>query len=427
MARIRPHSLAVFALALPLVAQDRVGDGTIEEVRVADGAHEGMAFSVFTPKGVKRGEFYPLVFALHGNGNTAASHARMLAGVSTDRAPVFVVAPSYQTETKFNAPVVEDVERAFDVILAQVLQSYPIDSGRVVLQGFSMGAIHCTNWLNAIGNRATLVPTPLPFCAVWLNSTAVVPQRSLGGAVGFLLFVGEDEAAILGTINIVENVRSAYSRMFARGEDATYIEIPGMGHTVGSECLRLMRESLGQIPDHSEALLPQHARSFPRAWKMVMRGEFSPALIEFDQWMAGDDRNARSRARTARDKVVTYLRKLARDTARKREPTLTDYDQMLEIGLALESWDPELAELFREAGEKLAEHKSLVDEIASRNALRNAQAALAENRDSAIETLRALGTGQNKDTAYGRRARAHLQALGEDVPFPFAATTGKRR
>ena len=430
--RILPRSLCLsltlaVPFAAPLGAQRGVGDGKIERVLVGEGAHAGMAFQVFTPANVRRGKFYPLVFGLHGNGNTAESHVRMMSDVSTDTAPVFIVAPSYQKEAKFNAPVAEDAEGVFDAVLAQVLETYPIDRGRVVLQGFSMGAIYCTNWLNAIGTRPESENAPYSFCGVWLNSTAVVPRRSLGRTLPFLMFVGADETAILGTINIVENVRRAYMAMFQRGADATYIEIPGMGHTVGSECLRLMRDSLGQIPDHSEALLPRHAKSFPEEQRLVTRGLFAAPLKTFEQAMEGADRSLSSEARRARDKVVTYLDKLARDTARKREPSLTDYEQMLEIGLALETWDSEQALPFHDVSEKLADHKSIRDEITARTELHNAQAALGESRDAAIEALRALGTGQNKDTAYGRRARSHLQALGEDVPFPFAATSRNRR
>ena len=97
------------ATAFPQKGRVASGRGTFQKVLVTDPGFEDMYYTVFVPKGTKPRRRYPLVVALHGNGQKSDGHARNMAKVSTEERPVFVVAPQYQRYRpngyEFNNPV----------------------------------------------------------------------------------------------------------------------------------------------------------------------------------------------------------------------------------------------------------------------------------------------------------------------------------
>ncbi|MCA8954780.1 MAG: hypothetical protein KDC87_01830 [Planctomycetes bacterium] len=421
--RRRWHGVVAVLLGCATLAAQRGGKaaGAGEIVAATQG---DIRYHVFHPSGVRKGHVYPLVFALHGNGQRAEAHLQNLKAVSTAALPVFLVAPHYQQEAKFGAPVIPQAGASFDQILAKLLAALPIDPSRVVLQGFSMGSNYATGWLNALGARAGAsggkVPH-MPFCAVWLNGTAVEPRRPLP-KLPYLLFCGERETAVLGRIDIRAQVRGTYLSMFDAGADVTYLEVPGMGHTVDAECRRLMAAFLHDLPDHSGALPTRLRRALPEAYEQCRSGAFDRAFATFDRIVAaGKDKVAE--ARTARERLRDYLTTWARQLARG-EPSVSAGVQQLRGLNASVGARPDLTAKLHEA---LAKQRADVRAARELHALEAWVALPRADPSARIAALRALATGPGRDTTFGKRARAHLQAMGESEPYPFGAPTAPRR
>jgi predicted esterase len=403
-------------LMVPLVtaalpSQKGLGQGDLKTIPVKETGYEGMVYHLFTPKGVRPGKLYPLVYALHGNGQNAETHARSIAKISTAELPVFVVAPQYQKEKKFNAPVYPGAGEIFAMILRTTLKDCPIDKGRVILEGFSMGSNYSTAWINALANR-TKQDNPFPFRAAWLNSTAV-PPRSPAPRIPYLLFVGEKETAVLGRINVLESVRTAYKSMFIADLDVRYIEIPGMGHAVNAECRRIMREHLAAMPDHTGAVPIKLARLFPIVQDLCASGRFDKALAELDGVVATGTIDRKSKARTLSSKISGYVKKFISATERKRHATIADYRELARLKATLadvKTFDQAL----KSALQRLARNRQFLPEFTAWEEFTAGQKLAAKNWKQSVAAIKSIADGPHKDTCYGHRARAHMQAIGKN-------------
>jgi len=415
---------SALVLAQPVLSQTGEGEGELKEIPVQRSGYEGMVYYLFIPKGAHRDRLYPLVFALHGNGSSAKAHARTITKVSTALLPVFVVAPQYQKEERFNAPVYPGAGAAFETILHATLADYPVDKSRVVLQGFSMGSNYSTAWINASASRQDADST-LPFRAVWLNSTAV-PPREPAPKIPYLLFVGEKETAVLGRINVLESVRTAYKAMFKGGLDVSYVEIPGMGHAVNADCCHIMQEHLATLPDHTGAVPSKLASVFPRVHDLCLMGRFHEALKELDEVVASASTNRKSKARALRDRICSYLKELAASIGRTKHPMIADYGELTRLETILAD-RKELGQALASARKSLLKNKTLSLEIRAQAEFVAGQAIAGKDWTHSVAAIKAIADGPCRDTCYGLRARAHMQALGEDYSSPFAGAGGASR
>lgn len=397
--------------------------GSIAKHPVEEQGYEDMSYHVFTPAGLRRGQLCPVIFALHGNGQRAEQHIANIAKVSTGDHPVFVIAPQYQKEARFNAPVHPGAGAVFAGLLAKLLAEAPVDPGRVILQGFSMGSNYSTAWIDSLTDRSDPGVT-FPFCAIWLNGTAVPPRHEVP-SVPFLLFVGEKETAVLGRINVRESVRTAYLSMFRSGLDVRYLEIPGMGHTVNAECHRLMQEHLTTLPDHTDSFPEKLSATFPELRAHCSRGEFAAALEKIEAVLGGEDSTAKSRARTVRNTIVGHVRRMASAATRKKDPEWSDY-RILRFMREQTKANSELQSVLRAAIEEL-EEGPLAEEISAMNVLDEATGLATTEPDKCLVAIRGLANGRLADTFAGRRARAHLQASDETIAYPWAAEPSDAR
>jgi predicted esterase len=416
--------LTILLVAGALSPQKSVGQGEFKEIPVAEQGYEGMSYHVFTPKGARPGMLYPLVFALHGNGQKAKGHIRNIAKVSTADLPVFVVAPQYQKESKFNAPVYRSAGKIFDRILQTLLDEEPIDNSRVVLQGFSMGSNYSTAWINALTGRKD-ANKPFPFRAAWLNGTAVPPKEP-APKIPYLLFVGQKETAVLGRINVVENVRTAYRRMFTDGLETRYIEIPNMGHGVNRECHRIMREHLVAMPDHTGAVPAKLARMFPNVQELCLRGRFDEALAKLDKVLEVGNTNQKSKARALRGKIIKHVKKFASTVGKRKQPTVADYRELARITESL-SKHTTLRRTLMPALKKLEKNKVLALELTAWREFTAGQESAKKDWTQSVATIKSIADGPHKDTWYGLRACAHMQALGEGYPSPYSEGVSKKK
>ncbi|MEZ5990618.1 MAG: hypothetical protein R3F30_16190 [Planctomycetota bacterium] len=373
---MRSALLILAVLVVPLPAQDKppkVPGGTVERFDVVD--REGMYWYLFRPDGVSDKDRYPLVFCLHGNGQKSEGHLRNMAKLSTKERPVFLVVPQYQKGSTFNDPTYPDCPGAFEGILAQALAKAPIDRGRMVLEGFSMGCNFSMAW--AYGYKGRHPDEAFPFRAVWLNSTAIPPPAE-APRVPWLLFVGEKERAVLGKIDVVAGVRGATRAFVKAGHDVDYREIPGMGHAVNKDCHELMLAALAALPDWSGLCDGKWPESLQPAVELARAGEFAAfakalAALQQDESLKSADK---AKLRGLPRAFETDLKKALHVDARKLAPAaallLDDDLARLSAELGPDHAGSKAAQALRD---KLAKDRHLAPEFAARDRFREAQKA----------------------------------------------------
>ncbi|MBN2491360.1 MAG: alpha/beta hydrolase fold domain-containing protein [Planctomycetes bacterium] len=241
-------ALCAGAVAAQKRTPPRLKGGSEVVLPVAVKGAEGMSFHLHLPSGwtPKSKAKYPVLLALHGNGQAPQGNFAKFRALSTKKTPLIVVAPHYQKEPQFNAEVWprEVCLAVFDWLREQSVTEWHGDSTRFFVQGFSMGGSYASLYV-AHAAGATKAGEPLGIRGAILNSgTAWSPQMSWPKNLPSLFIVGEKETAVRGSINVVASMRQAANGFLRQGGDVRFHLIQGMGHAVNAECVELARALL---------------------------------------------------------------------------------------------------------------------------------------------------------------------------------------
>jgi predicted esterase len=401
----------LLASAAPQAAEKpaKVTGGERLTVDVRHPGAEGIQYHLFVPKACQPGKTYPLLFALHGNGHAAATMRNQLEACSSDALPVFIVAPQYQKGMTFNDPRWEDsllFDEVFPLILKEVQAKYPIAPSRRYLCGFSMGGMYSCQW----AYQQRKAGEPFPFRALFLYSSCMPPGTSEEAPdVPYLMFVGEKETAVMGTVNVLAMTRDTFNPMFKMGKDVRYLEIQGMGHTIGPVCLETTRKVI-------EADMP-----WPDV--RVKKTESACAALAQDL-VCGLWREAREKAAALEvdggldEKTVADLkaiRKAWREAAKqeadrlgKGPPTLEAVERLEALGALVD--DADLGKRIAATLDKLRKGKALAAELEAKRLFQEARAREGQDAEAGQKAFEALAKA-HAATLYGQRAQARVRAL----------------
>lgn len=370
---------------------------------------EGMQYHLFVPKALQPGKTYPLLFALHGNGHAAATMRNQLEGCSSDALPVFIVAPQYQKGMKFNDPRWEEsllFNEVFPLILKEVQAKYPIAPSRRYLCGFSMGGMYSCQW----AYRQRKAGEAFPFQALFLYSSCMPPRTPEEAPdVPYLMFVGEKETAVMGTVNVLGMTRDTFNPMFRMGKDVRYLEIPGMNHAIGPVCVETTRKFI-------EADTP---------WPDVRLKKASPACAALAQDLAcGLWREAREKAAAleadgsldektlleskALHKAWREAAKQEADRLGKGPPTLEAVERLEALGTLVD--DEDAGKKIAATLDKLRKSKGLAAELEARRLFQEARERERQDEAAGKPAFEALAKA-HAATVYGQRAQARVRAL----------------
>jgi predicted esterase len=194
--------------------------------------------------GIQSGQRYPLLIALHGNGDTAS---QALAGWHAVTSGGWLLAAVQSSEMiGSNAYGWFDVDRAFREIQGQyasLCEQYPIDTGRVILAGFSMGgelALRLT-LEGTIPARGFVLLGPggtIETADAWLPFIEAGATRGLRG---YVLLGAQD-------VNIsLYDVRSVVTLLNEHGIPCGLEIIPGVGHTYPAENAPILERALAFV------------------------------------------------------------------------------------------------------------------------------------------------------------------------------------
>ena len=365
---------------------------------------KGMEYHLFVPP-VLPGKRYPLIFALHGNGHAALNMMNAVALCSSDDFPVFVVAPQYQKGSTFNNPCWSGVEEVFPQILKEVMEKYPIDPDRCYLAGFSMGCNY------ACGLAYSHAFTPFPFRAVFLYSTAVPPQRPEDAPdVPYLLFVGDKELKVAGSVNVLKYVRMAFNRMFQMGIDARYHEIPGMEHSVGAPCLEITKAFLRERAPWPALTGKWKSEDCAALVRALAEGRWKEARRRLQALEAHTECKAIRKAWTSL--AAKEEERLAAEA--KLQPTLTGIECLEEIAALFPDAEP--GKKAAAAAEKVRKLKPMAAQVEARRLFQEAWDQEKADPAAGKAAFEALASA-HPDTVFGQRAKARLQAL-QPAPEP---------
>ncbi|MEW6364149.1 MAG: alpha/beta hydrolase-fold protein [Acidobacteriota bacterium] len=210
---------------------------------------ETMPYRLYTPAQLTSGQRYPLVVFLHGAGGSGTDNLKQLQSANMfgalvwtlpenqARHPAFILAP----QSDVNWPcVIIDPEKpartpadlkfcpaevlgtgarlAFEIIDG-LLQTLPIDSGRIYVTGHSMGG--AGTW-HMIAHRPTFFAAAVPVCGHPVPATAPavkdVPTWNFHGE-------GDEIEPVATSRLMIEALRKA-------GGQPRHTEYPGVGHNV---------------------------------------------------------------------------------------------------------------------------------------------------------------------------------------------------
>ena len=213
---------------------------------------EAMTGYLAIPEKLPAGRKVALMFVFHGNGDGGKGRVNNVSKASSERDPVITIGVQYQTleadgKTKFNNPLAASQAKIIEGcrwFLNKVKADHAVDPERVFVSGFSMGTGYASAWARHEWehNKAEY-----PFRACFLYSSAGAVNRENCPPIPFICTVGENETAVLGTINVVASVRQFCNALAAWGKPVQYHEIPGMGHAVNGRCLQITRDVMNQL------------------------------------------------------------------------------------------------------------------------------------------------------------------------------------
>jgi acetyl esterase/lipase len=307
--------------------EDGAGLGKFSSFPIAIDGANGMTAYLFVPDGAATGRKYPLLFVLHGNGDKGENRHRNLSRVSTKEFPVFVVGVQYQKDTKFNSECwPQDVcWKAFDWLREKALKEHPVDPAQVYCQGFSMGGGYCGMYSMHLWKQDS---AKFPFRALFFSSgMAYTPDRKAFPEVPHIGMVGEKETAVMGSVNVVKDMREWANALWRWELPVQYHEIPGMEHQVNPQCHSIIRESMMIFSSPRDCPGPFEADDVGAAGSLLRRGKWKEGL---EALAALADPKLKARVADARKKAEGW----ASSELRQLDAAVTD-------GAKRKSADPE--------------------------------------------------------------------------------------
>jgi predicted peptidase len=207
--------------------------GDFERHYVLDGANEIMPYRVFVPKAYTGAKPFPLIIALHGLGGTEDGmldrYGKRIPALAEERGYIVASPLGYRVDGFYGSAIAatsdprerrarelseQDVMR----VLERMRADYKIDESRIYLMGHSMGAI---------GTWALAAKYP----DIW---AAVAPFAGVAVPASVERFRHIPQFVVHGDADPTVNVsgsRNMVAEMKKLGVDATYIEVPGGGHS----------------------------------------------------------------------------------------------------------------------------------------------------------------------------------------------------
>jgi predicted esterase len=217
------------------------------QARVDEAQSKAILLTDFvTPEGYNPARKYPLFIALHGGGETMAELKPLWTSprLRSEFITVYVQSTQVASMTGFHwqdvALTRRDVEAAYKKVLAQ----YPVDTGRVVIGGFSSGGY---------GAMVTAFADILPVCGFValcpsvpesLRDEDILAAKSRG-LRGTLLTTERDHR--------VEAQRALAERMTKLGLAVEFHETPDIGHWFPDDFAARLDRAIGLILDGTGA------------------------------------------------------------------------------------------------------------------------------------------------------------------------------
>jgi len=208
-------------------------------------------FSV--PDGLDTSRKPALMFTFHGNGDPGKGRVINVSRISTARDPVITIGLQYQQLKEdgkgwFNGPTLAKGEQILDAarwLVDKAIKDHSVDPERVFVSGFSWG----TSWAGQLVAREWQQnPQGFRYRALFLYSSAAnLGSRKTMPPVPVIATVGEDETAVLGSVNVVESVRQFCNIYRSYGACVQYHEIPKMGHQVNGRCHQITRDAINEL------------------------------------------------------------------------------------------------------------------------------------------------------------------------------------
>lgn len=225
---------------------------TFERLKIDVEGCEKMEGYICLPEDLDSAKRYALMFVFHGNGDRGEGRVKNVARITTDRDPVITIGVQYQELTedgkgKMGLPTLATSAKIIEGsrwLLDKVMKDQPVDSARVFVSGFSWGTSWASGWAR---KEWTDDPANFPFRAVFLYSSAGSVTKETCPPIPWICTVGENEQAVLGTINVVASVRQYCNALSSWGVPVQYHEIPGMGHSVNARCHQITRDVVNEL------------------------------------------------------------------------------------------------------------------------------------------------------------------------------------
>lgn len=268
-------------------------NATFTEVKIEVEGCEKMTGYVSLPEKIEAGRKVPLFFMFHGNGDVGQHRVRNHAKITTARDPAIVIGVQYQElqadgKGKMGLPTLatpENVIKGSRWLLDKVMKEHPVDPERVFVGGFSWGTAWASGWC---AHEWETNPGGFPFRACFLYSSGGAASKTTIAPIVWVSFVGEEETAVLGSINVVESVRHWSNALAAWGIPVLYHEIPKMGHAVNNRCLQITRDLVNDLGGPGS--LPYPSAGAPRPDPLPFAPSADPyvgevtALCAEDRW-----------------------------------------------------------------------------------------------------------------------------------------------
>lgn len=318
---------------------------TFKTVAIEVEGCEKMEGYISLPENLDKDAKYALFFMFHGNGDRGDNRVKNLARITSERDPIITIGVQYQELTpegkgEMGLPTLASSEKIIEGcrwLLGKVIEDHPVDTERVFVGGFSWGTTWASSWARAEWENA---PDSFPFRAVFLYSSGGAVRRENCPPCPWVLFVGENETAVLGRINVVRSVRQFGNTLKSWGVPTMYHEIPGMGHATNNRVKQITRDVInalggpgvtdygGDDPFKAEPL-PFKKSDDPYVREVV-------GLCESDDWagalerveeIAGDRDIPRKEKRAVRNfdrDIVKVARDVVRDVHGEIESAIDD-------------------------------------------------------------------------------------------------------
>lgn len=203
---------------------------------------DGRQFWVTVPKSRAAGESLPLVFSIHGKGGNGFVESLRWKELAEAHRFIVCCPDSAGSHSGRTADYVDDQAR-YVAVLAELLDRYPVDGRRVLLTGFSGGALSAF-WTAA--HRPTLFAALAVRSPSWPHALAG-KTAELAKARGLPVFIAHGEKDHDFTLDDVRAARRTLKAAGWQDADLTVLSISGGGHD-GSAALPAIVKWFAALP-----------------------------------------------------------------------------------------------------------------------------------------------------------------------------------